>query len=113
MSFRLPLTCPSLVKNVTVKSNNTGRIYHAIDVDIRHVHCKLQNDIYVLCCSSCLVQYVGESIIPVHKRMNIHRTSKTGCEIAIDHFTNVCPGATFSVQIIEILPGKRLQKWEN
>ena len=35
----------------------------------------------------------------------IYRKSKTGCEIAIDHFKNVCPGATFSIQILEVLPG--------
>jgi len=51
------------------------------------------------------VQYVGESVIPVNKRMNIHRKGKSGCEIAIDHYKNVCPGATFSVQILEKLPG--------
>ena len=28
----------------------------------------------------CNLQYVGESTIPLNKRMNIHRTAKTGCE---------------------------------
>ena len=58
-----------------------------------------------LTCSSCLFQYVGESVTPLHLRMNIHRTGKTGCEVAIDHYKNVCPGATFSIQIVETLPG--------
>ena len=48
---------------------------------------------------------MGESIIPVNKRMNIHRTAKSGCEYFIDHFTNVCPGAIFSIHIIEKLEG--------
>ena len=74
-------------------------------MDYRYIHCKLQNYIYVTKCSSCFVQYVGESVIPVNKRMNIHRKGKSGCEIAIDHYKNVCPGATFSVQILEKLPG--------
>ena len=74
-------------------------------MDIAHVHCKMQNYIYVLTCSSCCVQYVGESVVPLHLRMNIHRRGKTGCEIAIDHYRNVCPGATFSIQILESLPG--------
>ena len=36
--------------------------------------------------------------------MNIHRRGKTGCEILIDHFSNVCPGAEFSIDILEKLP---------
>jgi len=37
--------------------------------------------------------------------MNIHRKAKSGCEIAIDHFKNVCPGANFTTLILEKLPG--------
>ena len=37
--------------------------------------------------------------------MNIHRTSKSGCTLFIEHYSNVCPGATFSIQILEKLPG--------
>ena len=37
--------------------------------------------------------------------MNIHRKGKSGCEISIDHYKNVCPGATFSIQVIEVLEG--------
>ena len=99
------MTCPALVRDLDIQSNETGRIYHAIDVDVSNIHCKLQNYIYVITCSSCLVQYVGESVVPVNLRMNIHRRAKSGCEISIDHFKNVCPDATFKVQIVEKLPG--------
>ena len=99
------LTCPSLIKSSHVISNETNKIYNVINVDSAYVHCKLQNYVYVLQCSSCGVQYVGESVIPVNLRMNIHRRGKSGCEVAIDHFKNVCPGATFSIQILENLPG--------
>ena len=98
-------TCPSLVRDLSIKSSFTGRIYHAIDVDLNNIHCKLQNYIYVLKCSSCHVQYVGESIVPLNLRMNIHRRGKSGCEVSIDHYKNVCPGATFSIQVLEKLPG--------
>ena len=54
---------------------------------------------------SCGVPYVGESIVPINKRMNIHRTAKTGCTNFIHHYTKVCPGAKFSIQILEKLPG--------
>ena len=59
----------------------------------------------MLTCLCCNIQYVGETILPMHKRMNVHRTGKTGCENNINHFTNVCPGAKFSIQVLEKLPG--------
>ena len=59
----------------------------------------------MLTCLLCNVQYVGESVVPVNLRMNIHRKGKTGCEVLIDHFSNVCPGSSFSIQILEKLPG--------
>ena len=65
----------------------------------------MQDYIYVITCSSCSVQYVGESVTPLNLRMNVHRRGKSGCEIAIDHYKNVCPNATFNIQIVEILPG--------
>ena len=33
--------------------------------------------------------------------MSIHRRGKSGCEISIDHYRNVCKNATFSIQVIE------------
>ena len=37
--------------------------------------------------------------------MNTHRRAKSGCEISINHYKHVCPGAKFSIQIIEKLEG--------
>ena len=37
--------------------------------------------------------------------MNIYRTAEEGCEEFIHHFSNICPNATFSIQIIEKLKG--------
>ena len=51
------------------------------------------------------MQYVGETTIKLSNRMNIHRTSKTGCEHMINHKQNVCPGASFSIQVIEHFKG--------
>ena len=51
------------------------------------------------------MQYVGESIIPIHKRMNIHRKGKSGCHRMIEHFSEICKDCTFSIQIIEKLEG--------
>ena len=98
-------TCPDLLHSLDFSSNVTGRTFSAVNVSIQEIHCKLQNFIYLLTCLCCDIQYVGETIIPMHSRMNIHRKGKTGCEIAINHFTNVCPGAKFSIRVLEKLPG--------
>ena len=98
-------TCPALVKSSKIISNFTFRQYSALNIDPSQVHCKLQNYIYLCTCLCCGLQYVGESVLLVNLRMNIHRTSKTGCTIFINHFSNVCKEASFSVQILEKLPG--------
>ena len=99
------LTCPDLIKLPNCTSFTTGRCYDIINIEPERVHCKLVNYIYLLTCKKCGVQYVGESTIRVNMRMNIHRKSKSGCERCIDHYKNVCVGASFSVQIIEKLDG--------
>ena len=104
-------TCPALVRNLEIVSFSTGRKYSAVGVNPDLITCKLQNYVYLLSCLSCGVQDVGESIIAINKRMNIHRTSKTGCTFMIEHFNNVCPGASFSIQILEKLPD--IVEWFN
>ena len=99
------LTCPDLIRIKQFKSFSTGRFYSALDIEPTAVNCKIQNYIYLLSCKSCGLQYVGESIVPVHKRMNTHRTAKSGCTTSIEHYREVCPGAGFTIQIIEKLPG--------
>ena len=96
-------TCPDLLHSLDFSSNVTGRTFSAVNVSIQEIHCKLQNFIYLLTCLCCNIQYVGETIIPMHSRMNIHRKGKTGCEIAINHFTNVCPGAFLFVSLKSFL----------
>ena len=49
--------------------------------------------------------YVGESIKPLNKRMNIHRKGKSRFEISINHYKNVCKKIFFTIQITEKLPG--------
>ena len=99
------MTCPSLIRTSSINSYSTGRTYSVRDIEPTMVHCKLQNYVYMLTCLSCGVQYVGESVVCVNKRMNIYRRGKSGCEILIDHFTNVCSAASFSIHILEKLPG--------
>ena len=59
------------------------------------IHCKIKNYIYLLTCKNCIIQYVGESITPVNLIINIHRKGKSGCEHSINHYKNVCKGASF------------------
>ena len=37
--------------------------------------------------------------------MNIHLRRKSGCEISIKHYKNICNGGKFYIQIVEKLPG--------
>ena len=48
---------------------------------------------------------MGETTLPLHKRINIHRTSKSGCENIISHFSGPCKGHTFSIQVLEKFEG--------
>lgn len=98
-------TCPDLKINEPIKSSVTSRIYELINDTNKRITCKLQNYVYLLTCKSCFVQYVGESVIPLHLRMNIHRKGKSGCEVLINHFNHVCPNSSFFIQILEVLPG--------
>ena len=101
----LCLTCPDLIKSHNFHSSVTGRTYSVVGVNGSSVNCKIQNYIYLLTCNGCDMQYVGESIIPLHKRMNIHRKGKSGCHRMIEHFSEICKDCSFSIQIIEKLEG--------
>ena len=98
-------TCPDLIIENQFNSSVTGRTYQVINPSNESINCKIQNYVYLLSCKLCYVQYVGESVVPLHLRMNIHRKGKSGCEILIDHFKNCCPNASFTIRVIEVLPG--------
>ena len=63
----------------------------------------LRTIIYLLTCNNCGIQHVGESVTPVNLRMNVHRKGKSGCEHPLNHYKNVCKGASFSIHISEKL----------
>ena len=73
----------------------------SININSHKIHCKIRNYIYLLTCKICGIQHVGESITPVNLRMNIHRICKSGCEHSINHYKNICKGASFSIHILE------------
>ena len=53
---------------------------------------------------ACNLTSPPQHILPIIWR-NIHRKGKSGCEISINHYTNVCPNSSFLIQILEKLPG--------
>ena len=61
------------------------------------------NLIYLLTCSTCNIQYVEETALSLHKRVNIHQAEKPGWEYKIKLFRNNCAGSSFSIQILEII----------
>ena len=99
------LTCKTLNLNKIVISNVTNRKYEAINYSTDKLSCHSQNTIYLCTCLSCNIQYVGETALPLHKRINGHRTAKTGCEHEIRHCKDSCNGYNFKFQILEKLPG--------
>ena len=99
------LTCKYLIQNQQIISNTTHRKYKAVNHSNEILNCHSQNIIYLLSCVSCNIQYVGETAMPLHRRMNGHRTAKSGCEHEIRHCKEVCNGHNFQIQILEKLPG--------
>ena len=48
---------------------------------------------------------MGETAQQFHKRINLHRTGKSGCEHLIQHCKEACDGYQFKYHILEKLPG--------
>ena len=59
------LTCP-LAKPSQIISNSNSNNYVSF--------CKAFNVIYLIRCNSCSMQYIGQTGIPLHKRINLHRS---------------------------------------
>ncbi len=98
-------TCKTFMLEKTIVSNVTHRKYEVINHTGENLNCHSQNIVYLCTCLCCGIQYVGETAIPFHKRVNIHRTGKTGCEHQIRHCKEACNGYHFKYHILEKLPG--------
>ena len=98
-------TCKNLILSKNITSNVTGRSYEAKNHTKKILSGHSQNLIYLCTCLKCNVQYVGETVQPLNKRINGHRTAKEGCEHEIKHRDEVCGGYHFKFQILEKLPG--------
>ena len=78
----------------------------------KYVDCHSSNVIYLLTCSNCGLQYVGETSQQLNARFTGHRAgiknpSKHGtCKILSNHLNKgLCKNAKYMVQILEKLPG--------
>jgi len=99
------MTCPKLSLTKQIISNVTNKNFITINHTKEQMTCHSQNLVYLLTCCKCNMQYVGETTQPLHKRINLHRTAKTGCQHMIDHFKNSCSGAGFKIQVLELFEG--------
>ena len=75
------------------QKNTTARKYFFLDNKPDQVHCKLENNIYLLKGTHHDISYVGESITRGERE----------CEISIDNYRNVCKNTTSLMQVIEEL----------
>ena len=87
-------------QNIYIKCKQ--KKYTIINYFRENISYHTSNLIYLLKCSICNIQYVGETVPWLHKRININRTAKSDCEHMINKFWNDCVGPSFSVQILEI-----------
>ena len=95
------------------KSSCTTRKYKCVIPRGCHkITCHSSNVIYLLTCSTCGLQYVGETAQQLNARFNGHRLGmknpkKYGtCKILSNHFDKgVCKDSDYTVQVIEKLEG--------
>ena len=98
-------TCSYLVTSYVFNSSYSNKVYKVINHAGEDLSCKSKNIVYLLSCEDCGIQYVGETMQPLHMRMNQHRNSKIGCTNIITHFKETCKNKRFNIQIIVKLKG--------
>ena len=96
-----------------IVSSSTQRVYDVIvPPGTTYVNCNSSNLIYLLTCSKCSLQYVGETIQGLNQRFSEHRqginisSDKSGCKILSEHFNSgLCKDSDYTVTILEKLEG--------
>ena len=105
--------CPKLILLDEFVSSSTHRIYKSIIPECEKIiNCKSSNLIYLITCSKCGLQYVGETCQKICRRFYTHdryfkKLSKDNkCKILSRHFNQgPCQGAEYTIHIIEKLEG--------
>ena len=96
-----------------VVSSSTQRVYDVIcPPGTMNLSCNSTNLVYLLTCTKCSLQYVGETIQGLNQRFSEHRqgiensSAKSGCKILSEHFNSGhCKGAEYKVRILEKMCG--------
>ena len=73
------LTCKQVIDKDTYTTKNGTTLKRN-----EKMNCKSQDLIYCLICPTCKEEYIGETGIPLHKRMNLHRN-----QIEIEEYRNL------------------------
>src|SRR5215469_1135090 len=90
------------------ESTVTKKVYFVKNFSGESLSCSSSNIIYLITCKRCKLQYVGEILQTLKKRMNGHRSgikSKVD-NILYNHFQGPCRLDDISVQPIEAFGGK-------
>ena len=94
-------------------SSSTHRLYKSVFFDSSCKYdCSTSNCIYLITCSNCKLQYVGETSQTLRHRFATHRqginkpNTDVKCRRLSDHFNiGICKNKQYTVQIIETLEG--------
>ena len=90
----------------TFSSSVTNRSYNVSDYNSFTLSCFSENLIYLIKCSNCNIQYVGETSKQLNHRMNGHRSSFGKKDLLIaKHFSGEdnCNITHFTVKPIELI----------
>ena len=107
------LLCKNLKPSDSFYSTMTHRTYKTKSHDEQSIlDCSTVNCIYLITCSRCGLQYVGETVQSLRDRFRGHRAgiknpfSNNTCKILSRHFgSGHCKNADYQVQIIEKFEG--------
>ena len=98
-------TCKDTIFQNFFKSTITGRKYSTINPTNKYLNCSSKNIIYLISCSQCGVQYVGQTKTKLNKRMSSHRGAIKSKEYLLigEHFQGggICSLKHMKVQPIE------------
>ena len=100
------MNCQHMNCTDTFSSSVTNRSYNVSDYNSSTLSCFSENLIYLIKCSNCNIQYVGETSKQLNHRMNGHRSSFGKKDLLIaKHFSGEdnCNITHFTVKPIELI----------
>ena len=105
--------CLKFIPSMSFVSHSTNRTYQIVlPPSISTVDCNTSNCIYLITCSNCCLQYVGETVQALKARFYLHRSGIRNkdkinmCRRLCEHFQQgKCKGADYTVNIIEVFEG--------